>query len=297
MYKEYQESGAVKRVDAIVVDQKKSTVYIVVGYQFEAASVKGKQVDDLPLFHESSGFEGKLHIAARRSLTRCVLQTHDLLKSAFPRYTVVPVILAMDEIYSGLNQVVIDVSSVAMRESHKDVRQLSSHSLISLGACAILNPCKLKDNRFPDRVRFLPDWLARDKLNLLPIDRATRCLMLLSLLWQRQRKAPDKLVTMRAITLGKEIENVYGVSYPEDLRRHDLEDCLERTGLIERPAFEGNAFALTPRGVARVLMSRRMLSGQSELETDDDLRTHVLHHIHNGLSSWQFINNSVNLDT
>ncbi len=285
-YQEFQESGAVKRVDALVVDKGQSTIYIVAGYQFEAASIKGKQVDDLPLFRENPDIEREFHIAARRSLTRCVLLTHDLLRAAFPQCRIVPVIAAIDEIYSGLNQVVIDISPIAVRESRKEAKEHSSHSLISLGACPILNPCKLRNNRFPDRIRFLPDWPVSDKLNLLPIDRATRCLMLLSLLWRRQKNVVDKLVTMRAVLLGKEIEKVYGVSYPEDLRRHDLEDCLERTGLIERPAFEGNAFALTPRGVARVLMSRRILTGQTDLETDEDLCTHVLHHIHNHAEIW-----------
>jgi len=285
-YEEYQSSGAAKRIDAMVVDRRNSTVYIIAGYQFEAAAVKGKRIDDLPLFQENPEVKGEFHLAARRSLTRSVLLTHDLLKRAFPKCNVVPVIAAVDEIYSGLNQVFVDISSLAIRESREETKSLKSRTLVSLGACTVLNPCKTQGNRYPDRVRFLPKWPVADKLNLLPVDRATRCLMLLSILWKRQKTAPEKLATMRATSLGKEIQSVYGVSYPDDLRRHDLEDCLERTGLIERPAFEGNAFALTPRGVARVLLSRRMLTGQTDLETDEDLRTHVLHHIYSHAELW-----------
>lgn len=283
---EFERSGATRRLDAMVVNQRQSIVYLVKGYQFQSAIDKGRSIDDLPLFSGDPSTEGGLRLAVPRGVIRSVAYAHDIVKAAYADIEVVPVILAMDDIYGGLRQALVDVSPLIMRSQVDEAKKSSARRAISLGGCPVIDQPFMASFRLPDRVRFLPKWPVSDQLNLLPVDRACRCLMLLSILWKRQRLTPDKLVSMRAVALGRDVGKTYKVAYPDDLRRHDLEDCLERSGLIERPAFEGNSFALTPRGVARVLLSRRLLVGQSDLESSDDLRRHVLHHIHAHAELW-----------
>ncbi|PKL34052.1 MAG: hypothetical protein CVV40_00120 [Planctomycetes bacterium HGW-Planctomycetes-2] len=110
--------------------------------------------------------------------------------------------------------------------------------------------------------------------------------MVMNCLWAKQRLNPNKLVILGGSAINEMVEQEYSLHYPKEMRRHDLEDCLERNGYVERPAYEGAQFALTPRGVARVLFFKRMFAGMSDVEIDEDLDHHILSHIYRQADIW-----------
>ncbi|MFN4242663.1 MAG: hypothetical protein ACK4PI_05450 [Tepidisphaerales bacterium] len=122
----------------------------------------------------------------------------------------------------------------------------------------------------------LPQWPMDEWMTPLAADRPGRSLMLLTELWHRQLNRPKRLATARGDDLAESVARHTGVCMGRDQWRHDLEDCLERGGFVRRLPDRPGRFAITPRGVARVLMLRRKL-GASPPISAAQLMSHVLH--------------------
>lgn len=92
--------------------------------------------------------------------------------------------------------------------------------------------------------------------DVVPVDRATRCLMMLREMFHRQHfsTAIDQLAIMSASELAGVVTDKHGIFYPSDQRRHDIEDCLWRGGFIGRPIRSSNSYAIKPKGIARMLV-------------------------------------------
>lgn len=92
--------------------------------------------------------------------------------------------------------------------------------------------------------------------DLVPVDRATRSMMMLRQLYHSQLLASndDQLAILSASELAGVVEGDYRIFYPRDQRRHDIEDCLWRGGFIDRPMRGCNAYSITPRGYMRLLI-------------------------------------------
>lgn len=94
--------------------------------------------------------------------------------------------------------------------------------------------------------------------DVVPVDRSTRCLMMLSTLFDRQRIASEskELEVMSFRDLTNIVEDEYDVYYPKDQRRHDVEDCLWRGDFIGRVTRTRNEYAIKPKGMVRMMLLR-----------------------------------------
>lgn len=122
----------------------------------------------------------------------------------------------------------------------------------------------------------LPEWSGDDALSALPADRPSRSLLLLAELWNRQLNRPKRLSTSKGDELAESVARTSGVGLGRDQWRHDLEDCLERSGLVRRLPDRPGRFAVTPKGVGRLLLLKSKLAGGVPL-TPAALLQHVGH--------------------
>lgn len=122
----------------------------------------------------------------------------------------------------------------------------------------------------------LPDWTGNDPLSALPADRPSRSLLMMFELWGRQLNKPKRLATARGDDLAEAVARTTAVALGRDQWRHDLEDCLERGGFARRLPDRPGRFAITPKGVARLLVLRAKLISGKEL-TSACLLNHVAH--------------------
>lgn len=121
-----------------------------------------------------------------------------------------------------------------------------------------------------------PAWAMDEWMSPLPADRPGRSLMLLTELWHRQLNRPRRLAASRGDDLAESVARHTGVCLGRDQWRHDMEDCLERGGFVRRLPDRAGRFAITPRGVARVLLLRRKLGASAAISVAQ-LMSHVLH--------------------
>jgi hypothetical protein len=115
-----------------------------------------------------------------------------------------------------------------------------------------------------------------DALSALPADRPTRALLLLQDLWTRQLNRPKRLASARADDLAASVTRNAAIFMPKDQYRHDLEDCLERAHLVRRLPDHPGRFAITPKGVGRLLLLRQKLGRAPDLTTPQ-LLSHITH--------------------
>jgi len=263
------------RIDSVLVDVAKNRVLLIKGFELDAASRRGSS---MPLFDSVIGNEGALPIRAPGVAS--LAMASNIVRTAFRDIRVVPVAMLLDGVHEGWR-----FRAFSLEKSIDLINLDASFDLAASEEIASSSQMQRAGIDL-DELRYLPSIPASNVLNTLPVDRATRCLMMLELLWNRQREVPQHLAVLRGSELGNLMESHFHIAYPNDLRRHDIEDCLERNGLIERPAYEGNAYALTPRGVARTLLMKRLFVGSFEHEDADDLKNHVLSHISKQSRLW-----------
>jgi hypothetical protein len=271
---------ALKQIDAMVVDRPTNTVFVVKGLVYERATLGRLRpvVAEPSLFAPVAPGQSQMYVPRKR--IGCLGLAYAALKYAFPRLRVVPVVLVVDDPFHGWGFEAYDVTPAMTNLEECKPRSLAEYERIA-------STSDLRHRGVDsDELRYLPKWALVDPFNLLPTDRATRSLIALNIIWNKQREHVDRLAVVRASAIGDMVRGKYHIEYPSDLRRHDLEDCLERGGLIERPAFEGNAYALTPKGLARLLLARRLFEGRLEMEDDEDVRSHILNHVHRQAELW-----------
>lgn len=267
-------------LDAMVVDAIGSQVFIIKGLAHSRATRATREVGrhQRDLFDVGEPFDRNLFVASKK--LQPLHAAYSVLRRVLPHVKVVPVIAVLDEPYAGWAFRAFDVSSAMRDPERKSPRCLADYPVIKSSDALRL------EGRDQDSLRYLPNWAVSDPFQLLPVDRATRCLTALNIVWNKQREYPDRLAVVRSVDIQEVVRSKHLIEYTVDLRRHDLEDCLERGGLMERPAFEGNAVALTSKGLARLLLLKRLLLGRTEVEDDEDLRTHILGHVHRQAVLW-----------
>jgi len=267
-------------IDAIFCNRAKNTVYLVKGVTLQNAAKRQSPAGLFPMPLFESVFARSFAMTCKGRVMATLRVAHDIVKCSFPVMRVIPVVLVADQVNQGWMFVAFDCTPAMRSTEYSNRVELSQYAELAHHEQIISAGMDL------DQIRYMPSRITRDHLLHLPADRASRCLMILELLWHRQAAAGDKLATTSAADLGRKIKSCFELEYPPDLRRHDLEDCLERGGFIERPAYEGNRYALTPTGMVRSLLMKRMFVGRSELEDDEDLRQHILSHIYRLSNLW-----------
>jgi len=144
----------------------------------------------------------------------------------------------------------------------------------------------LKGKRDLDELQRIPEIPAKNRLNRLPVDRATRSYMILDYLWELQKDA-DRLVVVDVPEIAGAIRQRHLIVYPIDLRRHDIEDCLARGGFVERTRYDGSGYALAPSGVARAVIMRQQLNQPGPYVMDvEDAEPHLLSPIRHQARLW-----------
>lgn len=131
--------------------------------------------------------------------------------------------------------------------------------------------------RYREEIRKDPDFLQRVPndtwrmslpcmLKELPLDRYTRSMILLSSLFDHQ-EGEHRLAALEATELHKLMEQKFGLVYPKDMRRHDLEDCLRAGGWARRLPHRKNAYAITHTGVSRCLVMLHKYNKMTPIST------------------------------
>lgn len=281
-----------KRLDALVFDPKSNAVYPIKGCSLSQVRQKSlvvhRKSPHVSLFDPKPRIVTGVEVSTASAAT--LVYATMVLKSAFPAIEVKPIYFVVDDPGAGWHYQAYSLDGLVLQrlpEKFDPLNKLGEDflSLDTFPVVANSLDC-VREFGDIDSLSRLPQFPMSDALFRLPVDRAARCYMLLNELWKNQRKAPNRIRPMSASALAKQVTRGYGIYYPNDLRRHDLEDCLLRGGLIDRPAFEGNSFALTPRGIARLLLMKRWLAAPSDLEDDEDLRAHILSHVQRQAENW-----------
>jgi len=269
-----------QQIDAMVVDRDQGVVFLTKGLVYESAT-RGKTrsvpLDD-SLQAPVAAMPSNLFVQPRK--LNSLSLAYNTVRSAFPRLRVIPVILLVDEIGIGWQFQAFDLTNAMAMRCWPQCLCLGSFELVGSSERLKAQGADLDD------FRYLPSWANENPLHSLPVDRATRCLMVLMVLWLKQREMPDRLAAVSDARIADEVREAYSIFYPPELRRSDVVDCLERGGLIDRPAFDASMLALTPRGLARILLVQRLFSGISKIEDENDIRSHVLSHVQRQAELW-----------
>jgi hypothetical protein len=183
-----------------------------------------------------------------------------LLGNAFPRLTVRPHLLLVDS--EGWHHELYETTGVSLREVFPKQHPLGKLRLRHSTIC--------NANLLPQSPELVPSLPVAHPLDALPVTRAMRCHMMLNTLWERQA-TQTRLHWLSSRKLTKGIEERHLVHYPTEMKRHDIEDCLENGRLIQRPLYHPGSFALTPAGVMTVLLMQQQLRAPRRVTEDLDI--------------------------
>lgn len=279
---------ALHRIDCLLVDVANSTVYPVMGRTMSELASFGYS----PTLQTSDSlFAPKdrevYRIAAPAKAARTLSLATDLLRHAFPMVNVRPVFAVLADAESGWGYQLHDLSDKITNDRLTD-------KAVELDSTRVIASSQqyCREGNDLDDLEYLPRWPNSNYLDLLPVDRCARSLMVLSILWGAQKQA-RKLVSMSISELASQVEKRFLITYTRDLRRHDIEDCLERGGYVERPRFEASRFSLTARGVARILMFRRLSSPTTIADSDHGVHVNFLELIQRQAERWSHYRSGV----
>ncbi|MBL0869616.1 MAG: hypothetical protein IBJ18_03465 [Phycisphaerales bacterium] len=282
------------RIDSVLIDAAQETVYCVKGCL--ASQVEANRRRE-PL----SGGACPLLFASDRPLENVHVPTQHLrglllamwsLNCAFPNMTVKGLFIVVDDPEAGW-----EFQAHALTYSELDLSVLKGRTTDISATQLLASSTTLKKNGIDiqsfERVANIP---VKDPLSALPMDRATRSHMILNAMWVRQASS-DKLSTSSMTSLGQAVEQRHMISYPADLLRHDIEDCLEQRGLVERPFGGVNAkrYALTPEGIAHILLLRRQFARDQIPLTHIDADAHILAPVRKQAALWARHHDGINV--
>lgn len=257
------------RLDAMLVDLKQGIVYLVKGCSYTQAKNHSpdlwtNRASD-SLFAHDGQFLSRLHVKSDAIGT--LLLARDVIAGSFPNLKVKCVFITIDDVECTWRYQVQDLSSADPAKLKKTKICLDDYDVISTHA----NFQELFEQD-ADAFSSLPRWAASDYLHSSPVDRPTRAIMILSEMWRTQAIS-KKLCSFRAIDLAEQVQVTYKIEYPTDLWRHDIEDCLERGRFIQRAPGAGSGYAISAKGVARLLLLLRRFNPLVHLSSSSFLDT------------------------
>lgn len=267
------EVPALDKIDAVMISAASEEVWVVKGNAYSATRKLSPELwvnaDRGSLFGVDDRFMTR--IFASGSHVRTLLATRDLVQTAFPSLKVRACFLVINDPGCSWHFQAHDLTG-ALPGVWKERRVL----LDRFPVVATHREMGEKFRREGLELATLPEWPMDESLSVVPADRPGRSLMLLTELWGRQVNRPRRLATARGEDLAEAVGRNTGVCLGRDQWRHDLEDCLERGGFVRRLPDRPGRFAVTPKGVARVLLLRQKL-GASPPIGPAALMSHVLH--------------------
>lgn len=262
------------RIDAMLVEPVLDTVTLVKGISYSQAQKLSSQLwpngDKESLFSRDGRF--LLRLFVRSDAMATLVLAKQVLSAAFPMLKVSCIFLVVDDPECSWQFQSHDVSNTLPE-------QLAGHRIclddFDLDCTHFNFADELKADT--DAFSLLPTWGGPDPLQAAPVDRPTRCLMILEEMWRRQQTRADRLVASRPSDLAEAVSQDYGIEYPPDLWRHDMEDCLERGRFIDRLPDRDSCFGILPTGVARLLLlKRRFDDDKKPLTTGSIMQTLTL---------------------
>ncbi len=267
------------KIDALLLDMANNTIFVVKGCSYSQAMKQSNgrlvlNTGQPSLFTPSDRLLGNVCVA--RSAVSALILAHLVLKSAFNHMEIRPVFMVVDDVDCGWHHQAFDLAPAFMAKLDADAVQLDEYDAVA----SSLDLQGLRGDS--DALAPLPQWKTADFLAIAPVDRPTRCLMLLTALWRRQRGSGRELVPVPATALAEAVSERYGLVYPVDLRRHDLEDCLRAGGFIRRVRYAENSYAITPTGVGRIYLMKRKFYARA----NPDLGAHALRSIRVQAQRW-----------
>jgi hypothetical protein len=241
------------RLYTLLVDAKEETVHLVKGVSFGQLRRAAKRL-------ELAVSEPNLFTADRKAFLNTTVDSSAVATLLFAREVVIKV---FPQLRVRAHLMVLDDPCATWRFQIHDLSQ-SEVSQLRQGAVTVSSfPVALTHRDFDhifdlndDAFATLPSWASADFLNACPVDRPTRCLMLLKEMVDRQERRNVTLARFRPLDLVLAVSETRKIAYPTDLWRHDFEDCLERSRFIERWS-DGSSFVLLPKGLARYLLISR----------------------------------------
>lgn len=247
------------KIDSLLVDMDKNTIFVVKGCSYSQARKVSRNL--ILATAENHLFVPKDRVLANvrvpSDLFGSLVLAHGILKSAFPNMNVLPLFMVVDDPDCGWHFQLHNVSEAIMQDCQAGLVDLDRFDVYasSLDFASALQ----EDSDF---FAHPPKWKTTDHLACAPIDRPTRSLMMLNELWLNQQQSGD-LAPLSSTELAQRVCERYSIVYTNDLRRHDLEDCLRASGFIKRPRYLENNYAITPTGVLRVFLIRAKFFGRA----------------------------------
>jgi hypothetical protein len=269
------------KIDALIVDPIERVVWVIKGSTFQQAKARRSTNADSVTgpFLFGPGDRPMSDVFVSNRALAGLLFAAQVVGVSFPSFDIRPMFMVVDEDPFSWHFQLHDLSGLYLK-------RLSGGSLC-IDDYAIRDSSVLLKRRGidPERLEIVAPLGAKDLLNRLPADRATRSYMFLNRLWEKQAGS-ERLEVAKIGAIADSITKKHMVVYPRDLRRHDVEDCLERGDLIERPRYEGRVFGLTPSGITQLLLLRRqLLAGEPNLAfTEAD--SHMLSAIRKQAQLW-----------
>lgn len=257
-----------ERIDALCAWPKSEEVWVVKGVSYTQAGKCSPELwvnaDRESLFGADDRFMSRLYVGV--GAVRSLLAARDLVQAAHPGLKVRACVIVINDPGCSWHFQAHELTSARP--------DIVSEAVGGAGGRVLLDrfPVLATQRSFPGlfsreglELATLPEWAGDDPMTALPADRPGRALLLLGEMWSRQVNRPKRLATSRGEELAEAVARTSGVCQGRDQWRHDVEDCLERGGYARRMADRAGRFAITPKGVGRLLVMRRKLGAGPDL--------------------------------
>lgn len=280
------ELPALEKIDALLATPSSADVWLVKGCSYTQAQRVSPDLwvnaDRDSLFGQDDRFMTRVHGSVPH--IRTLLAARDLVQAAHPQLRVRACYMVINDPGCSWHFQAHDLTSakpsVLKSSSHVEGGPRGGGGMrVPLDSFNVLATHRAFPEQFSKDgpgLSQLPDWAGSDPLTALPGDRPVRSLLMLHDLWGRQLNRPKRLATASGEDLADSVARTTAVSLGRDQWRHDLEDCLERSGFVRRLPDRPGRFAITPKGVAR-LMTLRLKLGAGPRINAPQLLSHVSH--------------------
>jgi hypothetical protein len=269
-----------EKIDALLAAPSENEITLVKGCSYSQAKRVSPALwvnaDRESLFAQGARFMSHLYV--RREGVAALLLARDVLRAAYPHLRVRAVYLVINDPDCSWHFQAHDLSTATW-----DALKKSRVNLDPFAPAATFRQFREAFASDGDTFAGLPAWCQNTEnfLAATPVDRPTRAMMLLNDLWMRQLNKPDRLIVVKGADLADAVSDRHSISYPADLWRHDLEDCLERGRFIRRSTDRDSSFALLPKGVARLLLLKQKFNPNVP-----QVPAMVIHHVARQAKLW-----------
>jgi len=243
-------------IDVFLADPVEGKIVLVKGFSWSQAKQVCSDIrparSGLDLFDQQD--RPFVRVFAKSEALRSLIAARELLSKAVPDFSIECQYVLIDDADCSWNFQAHDVTSVSYRKLRAD-KIFDLDTVPCSSSTTTMLQCIGDDS---DRFAKLPEWHSRDYLSLVPVDRPARAMMQLMEIFNNQEVVPSKLMSMPASVVADAVEKRWSIFYPANRQRHDMDGCLRAGGFVRRPRQKINEYAITPKGIARMLILKQM---------------------------------------